>query len=338
MTPRIRSAVWALGLLFGMVTMGMAQEIGRVAFVTPAAQAQSADGTTRALQIGGPIFANDRLTTDAGGRLDVIFLDETSLSLGANTDLVMDRFVFDPNAAATSGEIVINLGQGVLRLIGGAATNARPAQVTTATGTIGIRGSSGIVSVDAGNVSAVFIAGEEMCITNTDGQAACTSRFGGYLTPDGYSGRVPTELLGALIALFEDEEALVDPDSIFERFAEEEVIIVTPEDFPVTPDEGTISTDGRTIPEDGGDGETDFFETGDPSAPPLDLFSTPGTTGGSMEFDPFAGLTNFDSCIYSIPEGPVLANPCLFLRDQLIFLEIPVNPANLTVILSQPLE
>jgi len=71
----------------------------------------------RVLRIGIDVQANELITTSALDRAHLLFLDGTSLTVGPNAQLTIDRFVFDP--ATGTGDLAINAGKGVLRLVGG---------------------------------------------------------------------------------------------------------------------------------------------------------------------------------------------------------------------------
>ena len=76
------------------------------------------------LRIGIDVQANELITTSANDRAHLVFLDGTSLTVGPNARLTIDKFVFDPNTK--KGELAINASKGVLRLVGGkiSKTNA----------------------------------------------------------------------------------------------------------------------------------------------------------------------------------------------------------------------
>jgi hypothetical protein len=100
--------------------------------------------------------------SSATGRGQLLFLDQTTLSLAPNTTIVLDRFVFDPDRG--SGEIGLQLTEGALRFIGGTLSREQDAVIRTPTSTIGIRGSSALVLHTNGRTIAIFIAGNRLCV------------------------------------------------------------------------------------------------------------------------------------------------------------------------------
>jgi len=109
-----------------------------------------APGTTvgRVVESGKPLFLNDHVTTDAAGRLQVLLLDETVFTVGPNSDMVLDEFVYDP--ASAKGKVTARITKGVFRFVTGKVARKDPAsmKVTLPVGTIGIRG-----TIAAGQVS-----------------------------------------------------------------------------------------------------------------------------------------------------------------------------------------
>jgi hypothetical protein len=53
----------------------------------------------RRLVLGQDVVFNERITTEAEGQTQILFVDESTLSVGAPTrTMVVDQFVYDPNA------------------------------------------------------------------------------------------------------------------------------------------------------------------------------------------------------------------------------------------------
>jgi hypothetical protein len=67
--------------------------------------------------VGSPVHTNDTVSTGAKGRLQVTFRDQTNLTLGENATVVIDRYVFDPDASI--GEAALNTTKGAFRLATG---------------------------------------------------------------------------------------------------------------------------------------------------------------------------------------------------------------------------
>lgn len=117
----------------------------------------------RVLRIGLDVQANELVTTNARDRAHLVFLDGTSLTVGPNARLTIDKFVFDPDAK--KGDLAITATQGVFRLVGGKISKNNAITVTTPSSTIGIRGGITIFKVTASETQAAFVFGNKLTIT-----------------------------------------------------------------------------------------------------------------------------------------------------------------------------
>jgi len=114
--------------------------------------------TRRTIRSGSDIFLNERIRTGKTGSLQIMLLDETVFTLGPDSDMVMDEFVYNP--ANNDGKVYANVAKGVFRFITGKIARKDPAKmnVKITAGNIGIRGT--IVAGKTGpDGSTVILAG-----------------------------------------------------------------------------------------------------------------------------------------------------------------------------------
>jgi hypothetical protein len=95
-------------------------------------------------------LGNDIITGKAS-RLQVVLLDRTTFTVGANARIRVDRFVYDPNRRSSA--VGLSVGRGAFRFMSGRATHNAPGQssIRTPVASIGIRGTivDGVVGPDA---------------------------------------------------------------------------------------------------------------------------------------------------------------------------------------------
>ncbi|ABD54592.1 FecR family protein [Jannaschia sp. CCS1] len=194
------AAVAALALAAPFAAPVAAQNIGTVASTEPTLRGTPPGAGTRPLTLGTGVVQNETVAASASGRGQILFIDQSTLSLAPNTTIVLDQFVFNPNG---SGQMGLSMTEGALRFIGGTLSRGQEATVTTPTATIGIRGSSALIVHLNGQTVAVFLAGERLCLYTAGGQRACTSRRGGVLTVEGYQGRVNPDYLAQILSLID---------------------------------------------------------------------------------------------------------------------------------------
>lgn len=165
----------------------------------------------RVVYIGNSIAFGERFKTDATGVIHILFMDQSSMTLGPNSELVIDEFTFDPEARR--GSIAVNLVKGALRVVGGFISKFNTpqglsaARVQTATATIGIRGGISMVDHNNDNTAATFLFGQQMQVTGQGGQSLTITRpgFGTNIGSNGAPSspfRVPASTLTNLINQF----------------------------------------------------------------------------------------------------------------------------------------
>ena len=110
------------------------------------------------LESGDPIFLGDVIRTGDQGGLQVMLLDETVFTLGPQSQLVVDEFVYNPNEKG--GRLDVRLAKGVFRFVTGKIARDTPENVELKlpVGSIGIRGTIGAARID-GDESVVALFG-----------------------------------------------------------------------------------------------------------------------------------------------------------------------------------
>jgi hypothetical protein len=96
---------------------------------------------------GQKLFENDLLQTGQDGSMGVILKDDTVMSLGPESEIVIDEFVFSPEDGELS--IVTKMLKGTVSYISGKISKLSPesARFETPVATIGIRGTHFLVKV-----------------------------------------------------------------------------------------------------------------------------------------------------------------------------------------------
>ncbi|MGV7096026.1 FecR family protein [Desulfovibrio sp. QI0434] len=168
----------ALALCLTLLAGGVctAKDVGQVISFKAGVTAQR-DGQAVALDMKSPVGDRDTLTTDATGRAQILFDDDTTVSLGSNTSLSLETVV----AEGANPAFKARMGQGVARFITGKIVEKNPDgfSVVTPDATVGIRGT--IFAVRVGNgTTTVFV-------TNTTKQVFVN----GVLVPTGFKITLP---------------------------------------------------------------------------------------------------------------------------------------------------
>ncbi len=95
------------------------------------------EGELRELQLLDDVYHNELIETEAESATQLAFLDETTITLGPNSKIVLDRFVYDPDPSKAS--FVMTATEGVFRFASGKLPKSAY-RINTPAATIGIRG------------------------------------------------------------------------------------------------------------------------------------------------------------------------------------------------------
>jgi hypothetical protein len=125
----------ALGFLV-IIPAAHAAQIGVASAVTNDVQGFEG-GSPRSISVGGGVFSNERVRTGAASAAQLMFIDKTTVSIGPQAEITLDKFIYDPNKGA--GQVVLDTVRGSFRFITGSQNPNRYA-IKTPVGTLGIRG------------------------------------------------------------------------------------------------------------------------------------------------------------------------------------------------------
>nr|MBF0220661.1 FecR domain-containing protein [Desulfobulbaceae bacterium] len=131
-------------------------------------QAINKDGLSRQLHIKDPLQLHDSIRTGINGRLQILFTDNTIISLGTKSIFeISDYYLADDK----TGKLTTTVSEGVFRVMGGILTKTSPNKFITETpsGNIGIRGSMYAAQVTGSNLSVVFEGGSGITVSNNTG-------------------------------------------------------------------------------------------------------------------------------------------------------------------------
>ena len=158
-------------------------------------------GATRTLFIGNDVFRDERISTDANGRAQLLFRDQSAVTLGPSAELVIDRFVYDEKSKL--GTLAVQAGRGLIRFVGGDISKQQDVVIRTPTAVIGIRGGITLVQVDqAGGTQAIFMFGAQMSVSSNQGgltQVVTRPGFGVTVNP-GQPPSAPVRVPGSVIS------------------------------------------------------------------------------------------------------------------------------------------
>ena len=112
---------------------------------------------TRELKPGDKIYLNETIFSGAGSGTQILLLDQSTFTIGEDSEVVMDTFVYDP--ATNEGKIVASVKQGSLKVISGLISKNNPDNLTVEVpeGTLGSRGTEFQTIVSQGKTDTLLI-------------------------------------------------------------------------------------------------------------------------------------------------------------------------------------
>lgn len=128
----------------------------------------------RGLRSGDTIFQNQHIRTGRNSAAQLLFRDETALTMGPNAALILDKAVYDPDKHTS--EITVRAVSGAFRFISGSSPTGSYS-INTPAGTVGIRG-TWIDMLVAGETVRIIVRRGKVRFCNTGGQ--CANMVAGY--------------------------------------------------------------------------------------------------------------------------------------------------------------
>lgn len=109
------------------------------------------DGQRMAADVGTPVMVADRVRTGGDGSVGVTLRDNTLLSAGPNSLIVIDKFAYDNTSL--EGNMSVSIRKGTLSVVSGKISKRTPESVDfrTPTSILGVRGTEFAIEVAGGD-------------------------------------------------------------------------------------------------------------------------------------------------------------------------------------------
>ena len=138
-----------IAVVFAVFALGAgAQEYAGVVKTSKGSASVERAGARVELKPGTEINQGDRLVTGQDGYVGITMRDDTLLTLGPNSNIVLDTYVFDPKTH--EGSFLASLTKGALSVVTGLIARRSPDSfvVKTRISTMGVRGTEFIVEAN----------------------------------------------------------------------------------------------------------------------------------------------------------------------------------------------
>jgi len=111
------------------------------------------------LVTGSKIYFGDSVIVKTKSNAQILLMDETTITVGENSELTIDDFVYDPKSKV--GKIVSNIKIGTVKIITGEISkqNTDNLVIKVPTGTVGARGTEFAVVIESDGKSTIVLLG-----------------------------------------------------------------------------------------------------------------------------------------------------------------------------------
>ncbi|KUG23765.1 hypothetical protein ASZ90_006451 [hydrocarbon metagenome] len=144
---RLRTLFLIMTILLPCLAMGEESPIGKTK-TSKGDVVVIRSGKQIPLAIGDKLFQNDTIRTGMASSVGIIFEDNSILSLGPDSEILIDKYVFAPEKGLFS--MIARMAKGTASYLSGIIGRQSPESVKfqTPDATIGIRGTHFLVQVD----------------------------------------------------------------------------------------------------------------------------------------------------------------------------------------------
>jgi len=157
-------ALLILGLTIAPIGQAAAQNPSNIGVASGAKNRVEGiiEGKTQSIAVGTNVFGQEQVSTGPDSLAQLLFLDQTSLSVAPQSQVTLDRFVYDPSRGA--GTVALRATVGAFRFVTG-AQNPNNYQLETPVATISVRGT----------ILDILVSPERTIVIIQEGQATVTS-------------------------------------------------------------------------------------------------------------------------------------------------------------------
>lgn len=105
------------------------------------------NGARSTAKIGDPLYEKDTIETGGDGAIGITFIDNTVMSSGPNSEIVLEDYKF--NSSNFKGSMLTDMNRGTVSMISGDIARSTPGamKVKTPTAILGVRGTRFVIEV-----------------------------------------------------------------------------------------------------------------------------------------------------------------------------------------------
>jgi hypothetical protein len=197
----VPGAVCLAAAMFAVLPADAAEQAGVAAAVRGRVEIAVRSGVVgRLVRSGEPVFLGNAITSGPESGLQIMLLDQTTFTIGPDSQITIDEFVYNPRSGA--GKVTASVAKGVFRFVTGKVAQRDPAamEVRLPTGGIGIRGTIAAGRVDRVRRNGEVVDRQQVILVGPGSRAEGGSRRGSLeLTANGASTTINVPGFGSTL-------------------------------------------------------------------------------------------------------------------------------------------
>ena len=131
---------------------------------------------TKKVKVSDQVFLNEVIETNPASTTQILFIDETVLTIGPDSRLTLDTMVYDPDS--NKGKVVVTAARGLFTFVTG-SLSSESYEINTPTATIGVRGTKFDLFVSRKGASTVVLRSGAIDVKNvTSGKTRRVANVG----------------------------------------------------------------------------------------------------------------------------------------------------------------
>ena len=132
--------------VFGFAANAENTQVAQIKTVT--GQAEIVRNSARAVaRVGDPLYEKDTIETGPDGSIGITFIDNTVMSSGPDSEIVLEDYKF--NSSNFKGSMLADMNRGTVSMISGDIARSSPGamKIKTPTAILGVRGTRFVIEV-----------------------------------------------------------------------------------------------------------------------------------------------------------------------------------------------
>jgi hypothetical protein len=170
-----------------MLSVGLCVGAANVAVTAEPQGISPSDRSSRELLVAHDSMRNEPIDTSGRGQVQVLFGDQSSLSIAPGSAIVINEYRYDPQTQ--TGNLTATVTTGLFRYVAGEISRNQDVLFYTPGAVVSVRGGIILIKTERSGAGgdrtkALLLSGDRMCVT-ANGKSQCTTKFATEIASEG---------------------------------------------------------------------------------------------------------------------------------------------------------